>query len=135
MYRSNFVIEPTLTMAIIPMLKNQDNGQKLLIQSCLTGSHLPPHSSESISSSNKSSKCTSSGTSSGVQISAACLADIFRALCNLECELINGTPKVAPYAMRHMDRQTQWAIFMAKTVKVLDKRVFVFAALVLHSIP
>ena len=121
MYRSNFFIEQTLTMAIIPMLNNQDNGQKLLIQSCLKGSHLPPHSSQSISSSNKSSKCTSSGTSSGVHISAACLADIFRALCNLVCVLINGTPKVVPYAVQHMDRQTQWAISMAKTVQVLDK--------------
>ena len=82
MYRSNVFIEQMLTIAIIPMLKNQGNGQKLLIQSCLKGSHLPPHSSQSISSLNKSSKCTSSGTSSGVHISAACLANIFRALCN-----------------------------------------------------
>ena len=125
MYRSNLFIEQTLTMPIIPMLKNQDNGQKLLIKSCQKGSHLPPHSSQSISSSNKSSKCTSSGTSSRVHISAACLADIFRALCNLVCVLINGTPKVVPYAVRHMDRQTQWAISMAKTVKVLDKNWYV----------
>ena len=77
MYTSNLFIEQTLTMPIIPMLKNQDNGQKLLIKSCQKGSHLPPHSSQSISSSNKSSKCTTSGTSSRVHISAACLADIF----------------------------------------------------------
>ena len=125
MYRSNLFIEQTLTVPIISMLRNQDNGQKLLIQPCLKGSHLPPHSSQSISSSNKSSKCTSSGTSSGVHISAACLADIFRDLCNLVCVFLNGTPKVVPYAVRHMDRQTQWAISMAKTVKVLDKELSV----------
>ena len=125
MYRSNLFIEQTLTVPIISMLINQDNGQKLLIQPCLKGSHLPPHSSQSISSSTKSSKCKSSGTSSGVHISAACLADIFRDLCYLVCVFLNGTPKVVPYAVRHMDRQTQWAISMAKTVKVLDKELSV----------